>query len=186
MKIHGTAKGGALSTKDFGVAFGNGGEELLYDQQVNGGVIEQNDYPTAMAQEWDNESFANITKVVVYLRKYNSPTMNIKIGLWNTSAIPESPTGESFTVLNTQEVTTSYPSGAFLPYTFDFVAPLTSLSGDNIKIGIITDTPNVSNYVQVAYSTNPLVGRQSVDDYLDPEVWRNQKDQSWLMQVWGG
>ena len=28
MKIHGTAKGGALSTKDFGVAFGGGAEPL--------------------------------------------------------------------------------------------------------------------------------------------------------------
>jgi len=35
MKIHGTAKGGALSTKDFGVAFGGNGALIVYNVEWN-------------------------------------------------------------------------------------------------------------------------------------------------------
>jgi len=39
MKIHGTAKGGALSTKDFGVAFGGGNGDVCGDFDDAGGTL---------------------------------------------------------------------------------------------------------------------------------------------------
>ena len=40
MKIHGTAKGGALSTKDFGVAFGGAAEGFIV---ATGGTVDEDD-----------------------------------------------------------------------------------------------------------------------------------------------
>ena len=160
------------------------GEQLLYDQDANGGVREANDYNSEIAQQFDTGySFTNITKVVVYLRKFNTPTMNIKIGLWGSADLPNSPTVESDTTLNGSAITTSSPSGAYLPY--DFEIPATSLSGNNIKIGIITDVTNASNYIQFAYSTATLSDRQTVRED-GSNAWEAQRPQSFMMQVWGG
>jgi len=41
MKIHGTAKGGALSTKDFGVAFGGG---AAFIEATGGTISEDGDF----------------------------------------------------------------------------------------------------------------------------------------------
>ena len=165
-----------------------GGEQLLYEvaMSAHGSVQENTDYATAMAQVFDTGySFTKITKVVVYLRKFGSPTNTISIGLWDTSAEPKNPTAESVTTLDTSTVTTSAPSGAYLPYEFEDFGEQ-SLSGDDIKIGIINNSPDSSNYVQFPLTTATLSDRQSKDDYLDDTVWRTQRPQSWIIQVWGG
>jgi len=73
MKIHGTAKGGALSTKDFGVAFGGGVVIPCYD---HGTADTGNNATVTNSTNWEYETGMKVTSteagtklegVIVYL-----------------------------------------------------------------------------------------------------------------------
>jgi len=82
MKIHGTAKGGALSTKDFGVAFGGGAAALVT-------IYEHTTTPNVDAFFNTGDTYAGFSitgsspagvigsiprRVTFYLKKHGSPT----------------------------------------------------------------------------------------------------------------
>jgi len=99
MKIYGTAKGGAISKKDFGVAFGgNGGSECSVDLRAGVGFSVNTDTNTATATNAENSnSYAwdeNTIEVSAYLKYYlndvlkytsenvNSGTLYPKMNTW--------------------------------------------------------------------------------------------------------
>ena len=76
MKIHGTAKGGALSKKDFGVAFGGGAvPETSYcqDTGTTSDGFGNNNFLGNKIGSGNSVIGESITKVQFYMSKYGSP-----------------------------------------------------------------------------------------------------------------
>ena len=95
MKIHGTAKGGAESKKDFGVAFGGGTPEVTYwyeqPLQNNALILSAglNYRWTILAAKNTTGSDQSTTTLDVYLsqRPDGSATALIYGGIWNASQV---------------------------------------------------------------------------------------------------
>jgi len=150
MKIHGTAKGGALSKKDFGVAFGGGAAGLEYatttytlddatDADSNlkiytltNGTVARLCNASKVVSGGDLEGMA-IKEMKVLIQKLGSPSNgNLVYGrIWGTDS-------ESMDVLETSEDTfnidTISDSAPYTECTFNFTGDIT-LSAD-YKIGI--------------------------------------------------
>jgi len=107
MKIHGTAKGGALSTKDFGVAFGSPAAPATYTliwENTSGGSPDDAQGEIYFANEFDtNDDVIGeaITKITVRVKKTGSPTATITGYLWlsatNLGDNPSVTSAETFT-----------------------------------------------------------------------------------------
>jgi len=86
MKIHGTAKGGAISKKDFGVAFATAAPEPVtwYDELEHAGSAVESGWATAITERGEGTKTSasamigqTVTKVQVYLKKFGSPSGDI-------------------------------------------------------------------------------------------------------------
>jgi len=88
MKIHGTAKGAALSTKDFGVAFGSPAAPATYTliwENTDSGSLDDNQGELYFANEFDTNNDVigePITKITVQVLKVGSPTATIQGFVW--------------------------------------------------------------------------------------------------------
>jgi len=82
MKIHGTAKGAALSTKDFGVAFGSPSEPIAFDAEA-----EEDTKTSGTDEQIPNFTVAdnsNRILIAVAVRYDNSQVGNVSEITWNT------------------------------------------------------------------------------------------------------
>jgi hypothetical protein len=130
MKIHGTAKGAALSTKDFGVAFsGNGAvSQICFADGTTNDYVGASrtsvgtQIGTAGTNEWLDKTTLNVT---VYLKRANTNSGNITMIQTNAGGT----IATSDTVLDSATLTTSY-----VTYTFTFGSAIT-ISADTY-IGI--------------------------------------------------
>jgi len=136
MKIHGTAKGGALATKDFGVAFGGNGavSQICFADGTTDDYVGASrtsvgtQIGTAGTNEWLDKTTLNVT---VYLKRSNTNSGNITMiqtdsgGTIATSTSVDGVTG----ALDSATLTTSY-----VTYTFTFDSAIT-ISADTY-IGI--------------------------------------------------
>jgi len=111
MKIHGTAKGGAISKKDFGVAFGgvpapdpllasytDGGDVM----NIGGGAIPKR------AEVVVNTSSAwyglTVNRISFQVRKYGSPTGTFYVRIWDSSSVVKLELGSG----TIEDLTTSF------------------------------------------------------------------------------
>ena len=156
----------------------------IYDQDCCSPptVWEQNDYNQIFAQNFDTGyTLNNITSVTVYLKAYSSPTMNVTMALYASGDLPDNPTETSTTTVNGSSLDNSYAETSF---TF---TGNTTLSGDDIKIGLVFSAVDTSDYIQVAYSTATLADRNTQRKPDDgSNEWESQRAQSFRMQVYGG
>jgi len=108
MKIHGTAKGAALSTKDFGVAFGGvpprsfnqmfTGAGPYSDAALNGGVIARGEW-TVDSTKWAYTTNIALGKFTVGLRKSDTLTGTVSCKMGTIGA------GTSFSITETSSTT---------------------------------------------------------------------------------
>jgi len=127
MKIHGTAKGAALSTKDFGVAFGGAvpvTNWYEYTDQANKIVMNYYaptaaSYPFIVAHKNSTDSTQSTTQLIVYLNRTGFPTSStIYSAIWdNTSPNPVKQVDGS--TMST-DILTADALGSFTAYTFTF------------------------------------------------------------------
>jgi len=117
MKIHGTAKGGALSTKDFGVAFGGGGVESPHCQSEANTGRGFSAARTRAAQKVDSSHVLagkDITKVIFTAEKegdFSSGTLYARIYNNSNSLVGTigSVNGTSLTTYSTNPPLTAVP-----------------------------------------------------------------------------
>jgi len=90
MKIHGTAKGAALSTKDFGVAFGGAAVVPSFVCQEATGDAFSLGGSGGVRTKAGVRVLANhlaigktVTEVKFFLKKLSTPTGNINLAVWN-------------------------------------------------------------------------------------------------------
>jgi len=119
MKIHGTTKGGALSTKDFGVAFGGNGvpaSELLWENLTATGFANNHNYYNGLQFGSSNSDVQgkHVTSIVMKIRRVGLPSGTMQGMYWNndssTSADQETNT------IDMSVLSTSYTEQTF---TFD-------------------------------------------------------------------
>jgi len=155
MKIHGTAKGAALSTKDFGVAFSAAAAPAVawYTQDVRDNSVamsKRSGLPFILAHknEGDTES---TTSILISMCRYGSPTGTLYGGIWDNaspnpakletgyitgtdgldvSSLPENPTFENKTfTFSATDVLPDYSVGCYTDDNFG--------TGDNfVLIGV--------------------------------------------------
>tara|TARA_R110000751_G_scaffold60201_2_gene125846 strand:+ start:70 stop:633 length:564 start_codon:yes stop_codon:yes gene_type:complete len=133
MKIHGTAKGGAISHKDFGVAFGGGGVvscELF--SQTDGTFDDSNtssQYGFGVRISTDNTSIGEtMISFTLDLKSSNTGTnAALTFGVWASGNDTDTPTAvfTSDDVDNNTDLTTSFQ-------TFTFTGSRTLALNDNI------------------------------------------------------
>jgi len=94
MKIHGTAKGGALSKKDFGVAFSAGGAAGCTQKWIGTAGSGFSDASITAATDARVEKFAqsggttfNVCKFSAYLKKSDTLNATIYAKIWNSSGV---------------------------------------------------------------------------------------------------
>jgi len=118
MKIHGTAKGGALSTKDFGVAFGGGAAETIIFEQTTASSNMYNFESINVAggmcvKSGDSLVGEEINKVTFSLSKTGTPPQaTLYARVFNTASALT--IKHEFGSLATSELTET-----FTPYAFD-------------------------------------------------------------------
>ena len=88
MKIHGTAKGAALSTKDFGVAFSAAAAPAVawYTQDVRDNSVaftKRSGTPFILAYKNDTGSTESTTSILISMCRYGSPVGTIYGGIWD-------------------------------------------------------------------------------------------------------
>jgi len=93
MKIHGTAKGAALSTKDFGVAFGGNGNGCNEATYTFVGTMNDSVSITSAGTKACGQTFAsgvvvdkNIVRATFSLGKQGTPTGTIYCRIWEADA----------------------------------------------------------------------------------------------------
>jgi len=97
MKIHGTAKGGAIGKKDFGVAFGGAGtpepsESCPVEDQTAGNFrITSTTYANGLSVQAGSEIVGKtITKISFNLKRVGSTTGTVYVRAWDSSGdIPD-------------------------------------------------------------------------------------------------
>ena len=158
MKIHGTAKGGAISKKDFGVAFGGGGvAPFEYTQTCTNN-------PTGMSSSYIRYG-ANLTNVLFHDLTVASITFTIKHKTTTTSvnftlyAYDENFANEESLDSLTQSMTTSYSTITFdFSHTFGSAGGYLLFSYSNNDLQIGEADPAVTTSCD-ASTTDVVVGR---------------------------
>jgi len=157
MKIHGTAKGAALSTKDFGVAFGSAAAEITCEtgDETNDNFVGQNMGSGQFIQvlgfnPQSGNSFleASVDSITYYLKKRNSPTGNVTVKIYNDSeAVQATSTTEidSEADLSSSFEAIKFEFGSSFTITEDYTYGLVSSDG--------TNNWNDSNGVEVQLSS---------------------------------
>ena len=158
MKIHGTAKGGAESKKDFGVAFGGGAPEVTYwyeqTAQNNALILSANlKYRwTILAAKNTTGSDQSTTTLDVYLsqRTGGSATAIIYGAIYNASQVKIATSTNSIDASTLDEASSTDPKPE---YTFTFDATDVPNNG---FVGIYTATQeSPDNWTQVGVKQSP-------------------------------
>jgi len=158
MKIHGTAKGGAISKKDFGVAFGGGAPEVTYwyeqTAQNNALILSAglNYRWTILAAKNTTGSDQSTTTLNVYLsqRTGGSATAIIYGGIWNASQVQIATSTNSVDASTLDEASSTDTKPE---YTFTFDATDVPNNG---FVGIYTATVETAdNWTQVGVKQSP-------------------------------
>jgi len=145
MKIHGTAKGGAISKKDFGVAFSGAAPapEAWYEQTTRNNSIafsKRSDLPYILAHKNDSGGTESTTSIIISMCKYGSPTGTIYGGIWNT----DSP--------NPSLITTGYISGT-----------------DGLDVSTLNSNPNFEN-ITFTFSATDVLANYSVGCFTNDNM----------------
>jgi len=181
MKIHGTAKGGALSKKDFGVAFGGAAVVVCEDygptsqdnvQEMDG---TKRNYSLKMLEDFPMIG-CKIATAKFYVRYYSSfpkPTGTMKATLYSSAGAIR----DTSDAVNLTELTTSL---AWIP--FDFSSPSTVDEDDFISFtAVYDDSPGEANgLIQVGRDSSGapetaelwIGGVDSPDDIVQENVGR--------------
>jgi len=181
MKIHGTAKGGALSKKDFGVAFGGAAAVVCEDygptSQDNVQEMDGNyrNYSLKMLEDFPMIG-CKIATAKFYVRYYSSypqPGGNMYATLYNSSGAVR----DVSSAVNMTELDTTL---AWIP--FPFSSPSTVDEDDFISFTAVYDDPpgTVNGLIQVGRDSSGapdtvelwLGGVDSPDDILQENVGR--------------
>jgi len=125
MKIHGTAEGAALSTKDFGVAFSGGGaneltcetgdenEDNFVGQQVASGPNRFIQVLGFNPQTGNSFLDKTVDSITFYLKKRGSPTGNVTVKIYNASMAVQATS-------DTEIDSAADLSGSYAAKTFEF------------------------------------------------------------------
>ena len=128
MKIHGTAKGAALSTKDFGVAFSAAAAPAVawYTQDVRDNSVaftKRSGTPFILAYKNDTGSTESTTSILISMCRYGSPVGTIYGGIWdNVTPNPNLITTGYISGTDGLDVSTLNSNPNFEPITFNFSA----------------------------------------------------------------
>jgi len=183
MKIHGTAKGGALSKKDFGVAFGGGApspsggscEQTVVSGQAIFGVAQYGSRIGIKIDEQFTCAGGAIESVVFNFKKTGNPTGTVYARVYNSSNTLKCTLG-SFDVSTTETTLTNY--------TFDDPDETYTLqSGDFIVLEYGAGTG--SGYLNFSVSVGTAVDNVSFALYApvaSPE-WSTDSDDSCYYQI---
>jgi len=124
MKIHGTATGGAIDKKDFGVAFGGGGAPEpsescpVEDQTSKDSRITSATYAMGLSVQAETEIVGKtITKISFNLKKVGSPTGTVYVRAWDSSSDIPDTVAANFGSFDATTLTTSY-----VKYTFEMAS----------------------------------------------------------------
>jgi len=178
MKIHGTAKGGAISTKDFGVAFGGGAAPESTELWAITATGQEEAFSTAitiLAQLFETGHVLigeTITRFDCNLSKQGSPTGDITARIINSSNTEKLNMG----TLDASTLTTSY-----VTHTFENTDGYVLEDGDRLALyfsGNDTDRP--------LWQMSPT---DSSEDYTEGSYYSSgswtRRTRDFTMSVWG-
>jgi len=150
MKIHGTAKGGAIGEKDFGVAFGGGVPEPsescpVEDETSSDTRITSNTYGQGLSVVEGAEIVGKtITKISFVLKKVGSPTGTIYVRAWDSSGDIPSTVAANFGTKDVSTISTSYTK-----YTFEMASgEYEVISGSQIGMEWVSPPHSDDVYMQ--------------------------------------
>ena len=186
MKIHGTAKGGALSKKDFGVAFG-------------GGAI-----PCQTSESWDDDSTLNMSSLYAgnnrtiqgaiivsgsdfigqnlktatfYIEKTGSPEGTIYCRLYPTATIDSGLATITEQSTDTFSMQTAWSDG---DHEFTFTGDNDIAENNALVIYCAftgaSDSSNYINLVRQNYSPDPKEQMRQYQKEVDETVWEGQSN----------
>jgi len=160
MKIHGTAQGGALSKKDFGVAFGTAAvvdfvcQEATGDNFGLGGGGGINTKVGVRVLDGNEAIGKAVTKIRFYMKIKNSPSGTVTLAIYN-DGVDQSVSGSSFTA--PADLTTS-----FQLITFTLSSHTIAEDDDIVIEGTSFDD---ANQVRLSENTNNTIGDQIAVKY---------------------
>jgi len=175
MKIHGTAKGAALSTKDFGVAFGGAAAPSFVCQEATGDYLGLGGASATRTKAGVRVKSGNpalgktVTEIKFYLKKSGSPglpTGSVNLAVYN-GGVDQSVGGSSINAAT--ELTTSYQLIIFtmnhtIELNDDIVLEGGTVDNDN-QVALSENATNTySDQIGVEYTTN--YGWQTGAPYL--------------------
>jgi len=194
MKIHGTAKGAALSTKDFGVAFGGGAAPEVC-QTSQAWDDEATDFQAALyagnKRTIQGTIFItgsdfigqNLKTATFYIIKTGSPEGSISCRLYPSAVKNSGLATVTETASNTFSIQTGWSDG---DHEFTF-------SGDNdievnnalVIVGTFTssDSSNYINLVQNVYSPDPKEQNRQYQKGVSTAQWEGQDDMNGRFKV---
>jgi len=173
MKIHGTAKGGALSTKDFGVAFGgNGAAEpvISWEQTTSNDHVQCSALPITetqkIGQTITNDSLivgTVLKKIIFRLRNPFSSALTYQIycRVWDSDGNIRT-TSETEVYLNELETGSSWSDPADR-VTFTFDSPVTIAENDIFGIEPAGGVFNASSIIFRANTPSVVANTQMID-----------------------
>jgi len=163
MKIHGTAKGAALSTKDFGVAFGGAVAPALECTQTStdeqwkffsGAVGYGHRVGARLINAGDWACVGNVLgSVTFWMDKVGSPTGNVYCKVWRDG------TADPFVEMGSKDVAALYPSGSATEITFDEPDSSYTLVDSDIVACEYT-AGDSSNYPRLGVQNTEIAGVQ--------------------------
>jgi len=177
MKIHGTAKGGALSQKDFGVAFGGNGAvaELLWEQTSTGESDGMQSGEVIIAgQRFLAEQVligATPTKIIFNLKKTGSASGTAELKLINSSDVEKA----SFGTIDMDDL-----DGTFAEKTFENASNTeTVAAGDRIVFYY-----SGAAYFYIELCTLCTGSATKSTHYIAPN-WTDRENRLCTMKVYG-
>ena len=188
MKIHGTAKGGALSKKDFGVAFGSPDTEVcewedvteIYDQ------TQESAYTNISYTQWtvtskfeagSSQIGETVYSVMMRLRQDASQTGTLTVGYWEPSNDDSKAPNIVFGTMDCSDVTSTNTN-----YTFS-TAGVSATIEENGYIGIYSDTSD-SDDIQVR-KQGSLLDANIIYRYYNGSSWIESQSSSNYMILTG-
>jgi len=190
MKIHGTAKGGALSTKDFGVAFGgNGAAEpvISWEQTTSNDHVQCSALPTTeqqkVGQTITNDSLivgTELKKIIFRLRNGFSSALTYRINcrVWNSAGTVRT-TSETEVYLNELQTGFTWNDPADR-VTFEFDSPVTIAQDDVFGVEPVGGVFNTSSIV-FRVNTSTVVANTHVMDYRNGAWGTATHMDAWLI-----
>ena len=145
MKIHGTAKGGALSKKDFGVAFGGGvtcTDTTVYEVETSDGDKNFDaNYERIGLQYVGTDDLGLLSSAQFYLKSAGSPTGDITCQYYKAESLTSTETAS-------ETVDASTVGGSYAAYTFNFAKE--NQIAQNDIIAVVWTDGGTTNKIRVA------------------------------------